>query len=355
MSTRSSAPRGVLLAGVGAFVALGSLWLPWYTIKFPDAFRDALGSVGSGAGSAKVTGAGGAGAGAAGDAFAGMFKGLAALLPTEITGKGWQVMSGGDVALAVAACAALLLVLAVSGGAAGVRIDRGIAGRLISAAGLVVAGIAVYHVVSKPGSGAGEFSAMVQVKLGLWVATAGGLAMIVGGALTARPPQAEAFEPVSSPVIEAQPFAAFAPPAAATAATAHDPFAAPVESFAVPAVEMSAAPDPFADPVTEAPAPPPYDPFGEPALAAPSAHDPFAAPDPCAAPDPFATPVEPPAAADAGLADASPVPDWAGFSTPTPEPVPDPEYAEHASVVPQPSVPRPAGVSIPPPGWNGAG
>ena len=56
MSNRPSAPRGVLLAGVGAFAALVSLWLPWYTIKFPESFRDALGAIGSGTSGTGSTG-----------------------------------------------------------------------------------------------------------------------------------------------------------------------------------------------------------------------------------------------------------------------------------------------------------
>lgn len=209
MPSRSQAPRGPLLAGIGAAASLASLWLPWYTIKLPDLFRDAIGKVGSGG--TPGSGSGSSGAGSAGDAFAGLFKGLAAALPTEITGKGWTVMSGGDVALAVAACTALLLVLAIGGSlGSGVRIDREIAGRLIALAGLVVAAIALYHVVSKPGDGVGGFSPVATVKLGIWVAAAGGLLMVVGGLATARAPRVVALEPHAEP----RPYAELAPPAA---------------------------------------------------------------------------------------------------------------------------------------------
>ena len=214
MSTRPSAPRGVLLAGVGAFAALASLWLPWYTIKFPESFRDALGGIGSG----------GAGTGASrvlrrgrcGRAFSGLFKGLAAALPSEITGKGWQVMSGGDVALAVAAGAALLLVVAVAGGASGVRDrardrrapdrprGRGRDRHRARARG------------QQAGRGAGSFSSIVQVKYGVAVAAAGGLPMIIGGLLTTRPAgrgrrtETPTFEP-PQPAVVPDPFAAPAP------------------------------------------------------------------------------------------------------------------------------------------------
>ena len=419
MSNRPSAPRGVLLAAVGAFAALVALWLPWYTIKFPESFRDALGSIGSGATGTGATGSSAAG-GAAG-AFSGIFKGLAAALPSEITGKGWQVMSGGDVAIAVAAGAALLLVVAVGGGASGVRIERGIAGRLIALAGAVVTAIAVEHVISKPGGGAGSFSSIVQVKYGVAVAAAGGLLMIIGGLLTTRPPQAEAAEPMTptfqppQPAVVPDPFAAPAPELEEHAVS--DPFAAPtpdahdsVDPFADPAPQSHAAFDPFADPEPESepeprvvldaepqvvldrdgfpeptpeprividaqPAPVPGgDPFADP-VPAPSAGlgaDPFADPAPLQAPqpDPFADPapfqapepetstVSAPVAESVAdsrpEAPAEPAPrDWSGFTTPAPV------GAAHASphagedATPEPSVPRAAGVSIPPPGWTG--
>ena len=144
MPSSSSAPRGVLLAGLGALASLGSLWLPWYTIKLPDTIRGALGCLGSCGAAAPGAGATAAdpAAGPAG-AFAGLFKGLAAVMPEEITANGWTAMSGGDIGLAVAAAFVVLLVLVAGGASSGVRIDRGLAGRLIAFAGPGVAGIAV--------------------------------------------------------------------------------------------------------------------------------------------------------------------------------------------------------------------
>ena len=292
MSNRPSAPRGVLLAGVGAVAALVSLWLPWYTIKIPEAFREALGAIGSGGSGTGSTGSSAA-AGAAG-AFSGLFKGLAAALPSEITGKGWQVMSGGDVAIAVAAGAALLLIVAVAGGAAGVRIERGIAGRLIALAGAVVTGIAVEHVISR-GGGAGSFSSIVQVKYGIAVAAAGGLLMIIGGLLTTRP-QVESAEPMTptfeppQPAAAPDPFAAHVPEQEEH--TVSDPFAAPtpdpqnaVDPFADPAPQPQAAFDPFADPEPEPEPEPPDASIGSVRGSGPAPQvvldrDPFADPDP---------------------------------------------------------------------------
>ena len=113
-------------------------------------------------------------------------KGIAAVLPSQITGNGWQVMHGGDVALAIISGAALLVALAVGGGLSGVNIEVSAAGRFVAALGAAAVAIAGYHVVSKPGMGAGALSADVSVKYGLWVAVLGGIAMIAGGLLVGR-------------------------------------------------------------------------------------------------------------------------------------------------------------------------
>ena len=183
MSTRSSAPTGLLVGAAGAAGVLASLWLPWYLIRLPQAFRDALSNLGGGAQPGVAPTSPGA---ALGNALGGVMKGLAAALPTEITGNGWQVMHGGDVALAVIAGAALLVALAVGGGLSGVNIELGAAGRFIAALGAVAVAIAVYHVVSRPGMGAGALSADVSVKYGIWVAVLGGVAMIAGGLTVGR-------------------------------------------------------------------------------------------------------------------------------------------------------------------------
>ncbi len=183
MSTRSSAPTGLIVAAFGALGVLASLWLPWYLIRIPQAFRDMLSNLGGGAaqpGAAPSPGTD------LSTALGGVMKGLAAAIPNEITGTGWQVMHGGDVALAVIAGAALLIVMAVVGGLTGVKIELGAAGRFVAALGAVAVAIAVYHVVSRPGSGTGGFTNMVSVKYGIWVAVAGGVAMVAGGLTVGR-------------------------------------------------------------------------------------------------------------------------------------------------------------------------
>ena len=143
--------------------------------------------------------AGGSATGADGlaGAFAGLFKGLAAVLPKEITAQRLDRDERRGRRPRGRRGARRLLVLIAGGASSGVRIDRGMMGRLIALAGLVVAGIAVYHVVSKPGAGAGALSASVVIKPGIWVALLGGVLMMVGGLLTGRTPAAAAAEPVA--------------------------------------------------------------------------------------------------------------------------------------------------------------
>lgn len=184
-SSRTRSSAGVLVSAGGAAIAVGSLWLPWYLIRLPEAVRDLLRGLGGGVRSQAGP------ADQLGQAFAGLFQGLAAAMPTEISGSGWQVMSGGDVVLALAGGAGLLTALAMSGALAGVRIERSAAGRLLGLLGAVVIGVAAYHIVVKPGGELPGFEAAVSVRFGIHVALLGGALMLAGGAMTAaRPPAA---------------------------------------------------------------------------------------------------------------------------------------------------------------------
>lgn len=345
----SNSPRGVIAAALGALLALGSLWLPWYTVRISDAFREMLGSIGTPKGAAAAPAGGSAAGGAEGlaGAFAGLFQGLASVMPEEITANGWTAMDGGDIAIAVAAGAMLLVLLLANNGGSNMRVDRGAAGRLIALGGLVVVAVAAYHVVNTPGGGVEQLAGTVDREPGIFAAVAGGLLMLFGGIATAAGPRAAA---------TAEPAMAAGPPAGE--AVDAPPFAPPGEPFAVSEPVHAAHTDPFASPAPTtgfAGLQPHFSP--EPA---PSAlPDPFASPEPGAPADPFASP-EPaggPSYAPLGTSDqsGSHVPDWSGFSEPEPGLTPAPgREPEPVAVEPSGST-RPAGVSIPPPGWTGAG
>lgn len=296
MSSRTSPQTGLLLAGVGAAGVLGSLWLPWYTVKLPQAFRDLFSKLGGSGTTSTATPSNPGDQIAAG--FGAMMKGLVAAIPDEITGNAWQTLGTADWILAVLSGLALLAALAIGGGLSGVRADAGAAGRFIAAAGAACAVVAVYHVVRHPGTGGAGASLpglddAITVRYGVYVAALGGLLMIAGGLLAGgskvAPVMAEST--VAAPV--------YTPPA---------PYAPP------------ATPDPFASP-DPAPAPmPAADPFGSGGVAAPAMSAPVAgtpAPAPMPASDPFAAPAAPSAPA----------------------------------MAPPPSAPREPGSSIAPPGW----
>lgn len=292
MSKRISPQTGLLLAGVGAAGVLGSLWLPWYTIRLPQAFRDLFSKMGGGATPSSSTSP--SDQIAAG--FGAMMKGLAAAIPDEITGSGWQTMGSADWVLAVVAGLALLAAVAIGGGLSGVRADAGQVGRFIAAAGVACTVIAVYHVLRHPGAGASMpgFDHAVTVRYGAYVAALGGLLMIAGGLFAGGAKTALA--------------PAMAPETAGPVYTPPEPYAPP------------ATPDPFATP-DPAPAPmPAADPFGAGAAPAPVMSTPMAPPAaPAAMPaaDPFAAPAMPTAPA----------------------------------MTPAPSAPREPGSSVAPPGW----
>ncbi len=185
-SSSRSAGSGGLLAGAGALILLGSLWLPWYTMRFPDALRDAFKGIGAN-GATQPTPQGGPGE-ALGQAFSGLFSGLAAAIPDEISAKGWQALDGADVALAVIAIVALLIAMALSGAAGGVRVDAASAGRIVAALGAVALAIVAYNAVSPPGGDAPAIFGedLMQLRYGLAVAGGGALLMIAGGLMSGR-------------------------------------------------------------------------------------------------------------------------------------------------------------------------
>ena len=358
MSASSNSPRGVIAAALGALLALGSLWLPWYTVRISDAFREMLGSIGTqkGAAAAPGSGAGTGGAEGLAGAFAGLFQGLASVMPEEITANGWTAMDGGDIAIAVAAGAMILVLLLASNGGSNMRVDRGAAGRLIALGGLVVVAVAAYHVVNTPGGGVEQLSGTVDREPGIFAAIAGGLMMLFGGLATAAGPRSLASAEPSAPAVPPSGEAVGAPPFAPPA----DPFAVTeaahvshADPFSIPEPAPSALPDPFASPapIVARSAPP------EPGTSA--SPDPFSSPEPVAAVDPFAAPSDAasnPSYAPLGTSvqDGSHVPDWSGFSEPEPGLTPARGSEPGAQTAELSDSSRPAGVSIPPPGWTGA-
>jgi hypothetical protein len=180
---RRPSPAGPLIALAGAGLLLASLWLPWYELRVPDAIREMFRGFGEGAGT-------GGGSSSLESGFGQFFQGLASVIPDAVDVNGWVAMEQGDVALAVLASLVTLAGIA-AGGILGpsVRADAGLAGRVIGLMGAACLAIAVYHLLTRPGSdfpGAGDF---VSLRHGVWVALLGSVLIIAGGLMAAASPR----------------------------------------------------------------------------------------------------------------------------------------------------------------------
>lgn len=159
---------GHFLALIGALVAVGSLWRPWYSVRFPPEFREML--------------SGGGQLGSDPGLLGQLARGMASVIPDHVAVDGWDALKGADVVLVVCAVVVLGAVLAASGAISGVRADGQLAARAAAAAGSVVLVVAAWHIVKKPGGGSPAAVAdWIHVESGLWMAVAAGAAMLGGG------------------------------------------------------------------------------------------------------------------------------------------------------------------------------
>jgi hypothetical protein len=178
--TDSRIPLGAKLSAAGAALLLTSLWLPWYQITFPQAFRDALGKLG-GAGQA-TTGAPPSTQGIGGAVNA-LVAGLATAIPDKIAATGWQAMKGGDVALAVIVG---LVAILLTRGFGVLRMEEEPRAQALAALGLVAVGIVGYHVLRRPFGDLPGFVEAPSLRYGLAMAMAGAVLIGIGGHLLGR-------------------------------------------------------------------------------------------------------------------------------------------------------------------------
>lgn len=177
--TDSRTSLGAKLSVAGAALLLTSLWLPWYQITFPQAFRDALGKLGG----VGQTTTGATPAQGIGGAVNALVAGLATAIPDKIAATGWQAMKGGDVALAVIVG---LVVLLLTSGLGMVQMDDEPRAQAIAALGLVAVGIVGYHIVRRPFGDLPGFVEAPSLRYGLAVAMGGAVLIGVGGHLMGK-------------------------------------------------------------------------------------------------------------------------------------------------------------------------
>ena len=122
---------GHLLSALGALLAAGSLWLPWYGLDLGSAVDDAV---------ARQTPKG-----PGGELAAQLVRGFASALASLVQLTGWRAFSTTDVVLALGALAVLLAVGAL---AAGASLEATVVTRLCGALGVAGALLVAARIVS---------------------------------------------------------------------------------------------------------------------------------------------------------------------------------------------------------------
>jgi hypothetical protein len=156
-------PLGEVVASLGALLLLGSLWRPWYELRFPASFLS----------QAKAA------APHLGDLGPLVSQGVDQLSSAgAIPVTAWQAFEQADVVLATAAAVALGLVALNAIGALTGRLDG-----VIALAGLVAAVTVVSRLVSPPGSGTPLGDQLLHPATALYLGLVGAVMMLAGGVM----------------------------------------------------------------------------------------------------------------------------------------------------------------------------
>ena len=149
---------GHLLSALGALLAAGSLWLPWYGLDLGSAVDDAV---------TRQTPKG-----PGGELAAQLVRGFASALASLVQLTGWRAFSTTDVVLAVGALAVLLAVGAL---ATGGSLEAPTVTRLCGALGVAGALLVAARIVSPPGP-----DGTLAPRHGAWMGLAGTLLVALG-------------------------------------------------------------------------------------------------------------------------------------------------------------------------------
>jgi hypothetical protein len=154
----STVRPGHLLSALGAVLAAGSLWLPWYGLDLGGAVDDAV---------ARQTPDG-----PGGEIAAQLVRGFASALASLVQLTGWRAFSTTDVVLALGAVA---VVGAVGALAAGESVGPSAVTRLCGALGVAGALLVTARIISPPGP-----DGMLGPRHGAWIGLAGTVLVAVG-------------------------------------------------------------------------------------------------------------------------------------------------------------------------------
>ena len=182
---------GHLLSVLGALLAAGSLWLPWYGLNLGGAVDDAV---------ARQTPKG-----PGGELAAQLVRGFASALASLVQLTGWRAFSTTDVVLAGGA---VVVLLAVGALAAGASLDGSAVTRLCGVLGVAGALLVAVRIVSPPGP-----DGMLAPRHGAWLGLAGTVLVAVGAWWASVPVRtAPAASPAVGPFLEARTTDSIAPP-----------------------------------------------------------------------------------------------------------------------------------------------
>ena len=181
-SGSGAVPLGEVVASLGALLLLGSLWRPWYELRFPP----------------EVLSQARAMAPHMGDLAPFVSQGVDQLSSAgAIPVTAWQAFDQADVVLAAAAAVALGLVALNLMGALTARLDG-----VIALAGLVGAATVAFRLVSPPGSGTPLGDQLLHPATALYVGLAGAGMIAAGGVMALT---AGSGPPVPAPAVAASP------------------------------------------------------------------------------------------------------------------------------------------------------
>lgn len=215
---------GHLISGIGALIALASLWLPWLSIDMTKLRQEPAFKAGLELG--------------LGQQVAEDIDRFLALLPGTIEGNGWDVLERTDIAFAIGAAAVIALVYAT----VGLKADARATARTMFGIGMVGMFLVLVKLVF-PGI-PDDASTFVSRGPGPIVALIGWTICAVGGMFVVRDPAPPSAEPV---------VASYTPPSTAMAPVAN------VASEVLAAQPVAASAD-FLSPEPPAPLIPEYTP-----------------------------------------------------------------------------------------------
>jgi hypothetical protein len=151
---------GHYVAAAGAMALVVSLFLPWYSLELGSVLGQALNTQ----------------AQALPEGLREVGEAIASRLASGLSGTGWEVFEGTDIALLVCAIVVFGLTVLATGISPGISANPDAIAALIAPAGLAATLLVVWKLIDQP-----DPHQLFSVEPGAFVALSGALAMALGG------------------------------------------------------------------------------------------------------------------------------------------------------------------------------